>query len=132
MKLCILLLLLLAVGLSAVYAEDLLPKLPPAHPSATQCVEPTDVMRRRHMEFILHQRDETVHRGIRTKRHRLTRCIDCHIQPAADGTYPRHTSTEHFCTTCHEFSSVSIDCFGCHADRPAAAYQKTAAEGGAR
>ena len=34
-----------------------------------KCVEPTDVMRRDHMEFILHQRDETVHEGIRTSKH---------------------------------------------------------------
>lgn len=119
-----LLLLLLIIGASAVYAESrLLPKIPPADPAAAQCVEPTEVMRRRHMEFILHQRDRTVHEGIRTARYRLTRCIDCHIQPAADGSYPRHTQSEHFCTACHQYSSVSIDCFGCHADRPEVAYQ---------
>ena len=30
-----------------------------------KCVEPTDVMRRNHMEFILHQRDDTMRRGVR-------------------------------------------------------------------
>ena len=29
-----------------------------------QCVEPTAEMRRNHMNMILHQRDETVHRGM--------------------------------------------------------------------
>ena len=100
--------------------HGLMPTLPEA--KGTQCVEPTEVMRRRHHQFILHQRDETVHQGIRTEQYRFTRCIDCHVQPTADGTYPRHTEDDHFCTVCHLYSSVSIDCFQCHADRPAEAY----------
>ena len=31
-----------------------------------QCVEPTDVMRRDHMKFLKHQRDLTVHEGVRS------------------------------------------------------------------
>ena len=110
-------------GLLALYADEkLLPVIPPADPSATRCVEPTEVMRRRHYEFILHQRDETVHAGIRTEQYRFVNCINCHVQPTADGDYPRHTESEHFCTACHQYSSVNIDCFSCHADRPEAAY----------
>ena len=105
----------------SVLADDrLLPKIPAA--KGDQCVEPTEVMRRRHMEFILHQRDETVHRGIRTKKHSFVNCINCHVQARKDGTYPRHADADHFCQDCHRFSSVSVDCFQCHADRPVAAY----------
>ena len=118
--------LMLSVSAPMLYAADEQSGLGPVIPEAKgdQCVEPTEVMRRRHHEFILHQRDETVHRGIRTEKYRLTRCIDCHIQPTAAGDYPRHDSDEHFCTACHRYSSVRIDCFQCHADRPEQAYSQ--------
>ena len=114
---------LLLVPASALYADGhsgLGPVIPKA--KGERCVEPTEVMRRRHHEFILHQRDDTVIEGIRTEQYRFTRCIDCHVQPTAAGEYPRHSDDTHFCTACHLYSSVSIDCFQCHADRPAQAY----------
>lgn len=86
-----------------------------------QCVEPTDIMRRDHMKFLLQQRDATVIDGVRTKKYSLTGCIDCHAQPAADGKIVRAEDPEYFCTTCHQFTSVKIDCFECHSDRPVAA-----------
>jgi len=70
------------------------------------CVEPLEEMRVNHMEYILDQRDETVHEGIRTKQH----------SDADDA--PRIDSEKHFCNSCHTYASVSIDCFQCHADRP--------------
>ncbi len=93
-----------------------IPSVPKA--KGEQCVEPTDIMRRNHMEFILHQRDETTHRGIRTKKHSLNGCIDCHVTADANGDYPRVTSEEHFCASCHRYTGVKIDCFDCHRDRP--------------
>ena len=42
-------------------------------------------MRRNHMELIKHQRDATVHDGIRGTKHSLAGCIDCHVVPRADG-----------------------------------------------
>lgn len=124
-RICIFVCAVAAAWGSAALAADqtLLPVLPPAKGDA--CVEPTDVMRREHMNFILHQRDLTVHEGIRTEKYRFTNCIDCHVQANAQGEFPRHTSSEHFCTACHEFSAVTIDCFQCHADRPMEALQKT-------
>ena len=92
-------------------------KVPP--PNGDQCVEDTAWMRVKHFETILHQRDETVLRGIRTTKHSLKNCIDCHITPNAEGNYARYSnSEEHFCASCHSFAAVSIDCFQCHADRP--------------
>ena len=85
--------------------------------SETQgCVEPTEEMRRNHMEYILHQRDETMHRGIRTKQYSLEQCINCHVSAAADA--PRISSEQHFCNSCHSYAAVNIDCFQCHSDRP--------------
>lgn len=97
----------------------------PAIPEARgeQCVEPTDVMRKEHFKFILHQRDETVHRGIRTTKHAFKECIACHVRPDQQGQYPRASSEEHFCSSCHSYAAVTIDCFDCHADRPETALQ---------
>ncbi len=100
-------------------SDSLLPAVPEAQDrySATQgCVEPTAEMRRNHMEYILHQRDETVHRGIRTKQYSLEQCINCHVSDAPDA--PRYKNDEHFCSSCHSYAAVRIDCFQCHADRP--------------
>ena len=114
--------IMLMTTLAPAEEKTFLPQLPPAKGEA--CVEPTDVMRREHMNFILHQRDLTVHKGVRTEKHRFTNCINCHVQKNTEGEFPRHTSNEHFCTSCHTFSAVSIDCFQCHADRPAEAFQQ--------
>ena len=83
-----------------------------------QCVQPTEVMRRKHMQFLLHQRDMTVHQGIRTKQYSLKECISCHVQPKADGSYPGIHTKEHFCNSCHTYAAVHIDCFECHATHP--------------
>jgi hypothetical protein len=84
--------------------------------SETQgCVEPTEEMRKNHMEYILHQRDETMHRGIRTRQYALEECINCHVP---ENSTVRHDSPEHFCNSCHIYAAVTIDCFQCHADRP--------------
>jgi len=80
------------------------------------CVEPTGEMRANHMEYILDQRDATVHEGIRTTQYSLNECIDCHVSDSPDA--PRADSEKHFCNSCHTYTAVSIDCFQCHADRP--------------
>jgi len=75
-----------------------------------QCVAQTDEMRRNHMEKILHQRDLTMHDGIRTKKHSLSNCIDCHADQKTNSVLGK----EGFCESCHTYSAVSIDCFSCH------------------
>jgi len=92
---------------------------PARHFSDTQeCVEPEDEMKRNHMDYILHQRDETVHKGIRTRQYALEECINCHASKGDDGEYIRVEDPRHFCAGCHIYASVSIDCFQCHADVP--------------
>ena len=95
--------------------------------AGAMCVEPTEIMRRSHMEFILHQRDETVHRGIRTSKHSFAGCIECHSTNDDEGALVRHDDSRHFCAGCHVYAAVRIDCFECHTDRP----QKVAAQLGA-
>ena len=93
-----------------------IPKAQRRYSDTQGCVEPTGEMRKNHMEYILDQRDATVHEGIRTKQYSLDECINCHVSDAPDA--PRVDSEKHFCNSCHTFASVSIDCFQCHADRP--------------
>ncbi|MEP7182795.1 MAG: hypothetical protein ABI886_11460 [Betaproteobacteria bacterium] len=83
-----------------------------------RCVEDTAFMRRNHMELLRHQRDLTVHDGIRTTKHSLANCVTCH----ADAKTGRVTgSKDAFCEGCHTYAGVKLDCFECHADRPKAA-----------
>ncbi|HED19472.1 MAG TPA: hypothetical protein ENI74_08230, partial [Gammaproteobacteria bacterium] len=84
----------------------------------SECVAPISDMRRHHMVYLYHQRDETVHEGIRTRRFSLEECINCHAVKDEDGEYVRAEDERHFCTTCHTYSSTKIDCFECHVDIP--------------
>jgi len=74
------------------------------------CVEPREVMLRDHMKLILHQRDKTVHDGVRTPKHSLKNCVDCHADSKTDSVLGK----EGFCASCHVYASVKIDCFECH------------------
>ncbi len=111
--------LLLALPLHA--GEPASPVVPKAKAKATEkygCVEPVSKMRKNHMEFLLHQRDDTMRRGIRTKKFSLVECVNCHVTPKKDGSYARFGESEHFCSSCHNYAAVKIDCFDCHRDTP--------------
>jgi len=82
------------------------------------CVEDTDFMRRNHMNLLMHQRDETMHEGIREKQHSLKECISCHAVDGPDAMPVTVSSPQHFCRSCHDYAAVKIDCFQCHASRP--------------
>jgi [DsrC]-trisulfide reductase subunit J len=74
------------------------------------CVAPTADMRRNHMKYLLHQRDLTVHEGVRDPRFSLKRCVDCHAGRESGSVLGK----DGFCASCHAYASVSIDCFECH------------------
>lgn len=103
---------------------DGMPQLPRG--KGTTCVEPLEVMRRNHMDFLNHERDLTVRGGIRGRKHSLTGCIACHAQRAGGrdrdrdpGAFIRIDAPGQFCHACHEFTGVKMDCFECHAAVPA-------------
>lgn len=125
------LLLLLAPALAAGQEGDPgrvpLPVIQKAKGEA--CVADTDYMRRNHMNALRHQRDETMHRGIRTKRFSLKECVACHAKPAPTGGYVAVNAPGQFCRSCHDYAAVRIDCFECHAARPADGQAKQAAAG---
>jgi cytochrome c553 len=85
-----------------------------------QCVEPKDVMRRDHMKLLKHQRDKTLHQGIRSKPHSLNECISCHASQKTGSV----TGAGGFCQSCHDYAAVKLDCWDCHQPKPG---QKTAA-----
>jgi len=91
------------------------PNVPHPTNGSTECVQPEDEMKKNHMNYILHQRDETMHKGIRTKQYSIKECINCHVPENSEA---RFGDDEHFCSSCHNFAGVSIDCFQCHMDRP--------------
>jgi hypothetical protein len=80
-----------------------------------KCVESNDFMRRNHMKLLMHQRDETVLLGIRTKKYSLKERINCH---ASEKTGSVAASKDDFCVSCHSYASVKIDCFDCHSTKP--------------
>ncbi|MDJ0738149.1 MAG: sulfur reduction protein DsrJ [Gammaproteobacteria bacterium] len=82
------------------------------------CVAPTAFMRRRHFELIKHQRDVTVHQGIRKTDNSLAGCVDCHVRKDVSGDHVAIDAPGEFCAACHEFTGASLDCFTCHATKP--------------
>jgi len=120
MKLRFLALLLLACGLSAQAADEpaktsRVPKPVIEAAKGGQCVEPAADMRRNHMEYLKHQRDETMHGGIRGAKYSLKACIECHAGPQTNSVTAAPTN---FCISCHSYAAVKVDCFECHATQP--------------
>ncbi len=95
----------------------------------TSCVEPTDFMRRNHMEVIKHQRHTVVHKGIRDSKHTLAGCIACHVAPGPDQKPVSVYAEGQFCQRCHAYTAVDVNCFGCHATVPTPPAAGTAAAG---
>lgn len=106
-------LLLALPALAEVFVPD--PDLPA---DASECVAPTDVMRREHMKLLMHQRSGTVHEGIRSPRFSLAGCVECHAGKDAGGEYLPVNAPGQFCAECHSYAAVKLDCFQCHATRP--------------
>lgn len=83
----------------------------------TRCVADPATMRRSHMDLLKHQRDDTVHGGIRGAKFSLKACVACH---ASRETHSVAAAKTDFCVSCHSYAAVKIDCFECHTSRPAA------------
>ncbi len=94
-----------------------LPIVPAA--KGDQCVEDTTTMRREHMDMLKHQRDATLRHGVRTTKHSLKQCLSCHV-PSEEEKQVAFGGNEHFCSSCHNYAAVKIDCFQCHAAQPSA------------
>jgi len=93
------------------------PFIPPAV-KGDKCVQPTEVMRKNHMKYLLGHRKEALREGIRTKQYSLKECINCHVPPKSEAQAAGRSEEDHFCKNCHAYAGVKIDCFECHATRP--------------
>ncbi len=80
-----------------------------------ECVADPAFMRRKHMDLLRHQRDETVHAGVRGAKVNLKECIGCHASRSSGSVAAAQTN---FCVSCHSYAAVKIDCFECHATKP--------------
>jgi hypothetical protein len=79
-----------------------------------QCVENPKEMRKIHMTLLKHQRDKTMHQGIRGQKHSLAGCIECHASTKTNSVLG---SDEAFCQGCHTYAAVKLDCFECHTSK---------------
>ena len=111
-------LVMLAVSTAAIAGEGGVPLPQLSQAQGEQCVEETAFMRRNHMDLLKHQRNETMRKGIRTEKYSLTGCINCHVTRGEDGQYASIESREHFCSSCHTYAGVRLDCFECHTSQP--------------
>ena len=108
--LCLLALLLPLVAFGAAGVPK--PVIEIAKPG--KCVEDSATMRREHPDMLRHQRDQTMHEGIRTKKYSLKECVACHASTKTGNVL----GEKGFCQSCHDYASVKIDCFRCHAAKP--------------
>jgi hypothetical protein len=82
------------------------------------CVAPTEEMRRNHMDYLQHDRDLTVHEGIRGVKYSLAECVDCHAGKDEQQKPIPINAPGQFCAGCHEYMAVSLACFQCHRKTP--------------
>lgn len=88
--------------------------------SLNACVKPIAWMRRNHMDLLKHERDETVHEGIRGEDGSLSGCIDCHARKDKDNHPVAVNAKGEFCDRCHSYVGESLPCFQCHSTVPSA------------
>lgn len=103
------------------------PNIPKAQ--GEHCIRDNDFMRRYHMVKLLEQREQTMREGVRGGDFSIARCVTCHTVPGADGKPVSYTNPKHFCRSCHDYEAVSIDCFECHASKPAEGVKAAQASG---
>jgi len=85
-----------------------------AQAKGDHCIKDDEYMMRHHPDLLKHQRDDTMHRGIRSGEFGLKRCMECH---SSNDNGVAKTD----CDTCHAFAAVKLDCWDCHAKKPAKA-----------
>jgi cytochrome c553 len=102
--------LLLFLCIPAVWAaESVMPKIDIG--KGGECVKDVQWMRKNHMHLLMHQRDETVLKGVREEKSSLKNCIECHASLKDDSVIAREDG---FCVACHKYEAVKLDCFECH------------------
>jgi len=111
-------LILVLVLVTPIFADVPKPAIPQA--KGDKCIADTDYMRRNHMDLLLHQRDLTMHEGIRVREKSLKNCLTCHAVYNKQKQAVSYKDKRHFCNSCHSYAAVKIDCFECHTSTPMA------------
>lgn len=75
-------------------------------------------MRRWHMTMMTHDRDLTMYQGVRPAESSLGGCFACHTARDAAGVPVTAEDDRNFCTACHVYVAVRVDCFQCHRSTP--------------
>lgn len=114
------LILLFVASFAGLSLADAVPGSAKAEQQGSQCVRDPAWMRKNHMEVIRHQRDLTVHQGIRGT-DALAGCVECHARKDANQEPVPVNAPKQFCAGCHAYTAVHISCFQCHATMPDAA-----------
>lgn len=78
-----------------------------------KCVEDNATMIRHHPDYLKHQRDETMYKGIRTTKYSLKKCMECHAEHDSQKIATGKTD----CDSCHAYAAVKLDCWDCHAKK---------------
>jgi hypothetical protein len=87
--------------------------------SMDACVAPTAEMRRNHMDYLKHDRELSVQKGVRDVKNSLAGCVDCHATKTDQGHYAPINAEGEFCESCHTYVAVNLACFQCHRKTPA-------------
>jgi [DsrC]-trisulfide reductase subunit J len=82
------------------------------------CVAPTADMRRNHMDYLKHERNEVVYEGVRGSKYSLADCVSCHASKDKSGHSIPVNAEKQFCDSCHDYAAVKITCFQCHRKVP--------------
>lgn len=82
------------------------------------CVAPTAEMRRNHMDYLKHDRVQSVREGVRDTKNSLVGCVDCHASKDDSGNYKSIVAEGEFCQSCHSYVAVQPACFQCHRKTP--------------
>ncbi|MHB8254472.1 MAG: hypothetical protein ACYDEV_12420 [Acidiferrobacter sp.] len=98
-----------------------LPKIPQA---SGHCVLPTALIRREHMMLLRTVREQIVRHATGNPADRLTHCVSCHVQKNAAGQPIPVNAPGQFCSSCHVYVGVKVDCFACHAAVPESGFPK--------
>ena len=112
-------LVVLAFAVVPVLADDgavAFPTIPKAENGP--CVGEPDFMRLNHMSLMQHDRDLRVQEGNSEIEYSLKECVACHVVRDDAGMPVSVESPDHFCSSCHNYTAVQIDCFSCHNSKP--------------
>ncbi len=115
-------LLIMVSGLGHAAQDTPAPPNPPGPliPKAVGAPHPegNEFMRINHAKLLLEARDKTMRLGERNLDFSLKACVACHAVKGADGKPVGYEDSKFFCSVCHKYAAVKIDCFACHNSKP--------------